>query len=576
MKAALQRDICGIQDLDMPNNEISQEVIDMHVPSDLRYACLYWVYHLSLNENDLVGEVSDFLHEHLLHWLEVLSLLGKASTAASILSELLTAVIKSQVSICVPEKPEVYINYRQNDSTVPPFLTDLIRDATRAVTSRQTLLEDAPLQVYSSMLYFLPLASIVRQVFWGHRFPHDCKIDGLSMHWNTHLQTLSGHREPINTLSFSPDGRLLASASQDSTIRLWDASSGAPRRTLRGHTGRSVDTLAFAPDSQALVSTSKSDVLPWLWDVNNGAGAPLQLRSWHAEICPLATAYIEPSQLATVYSDGLVYIWDVLTQTSLRVIKTTCPAQKHYLMPRDIKTSMVAISPREKLLALIPSTDMCAVQLWNLQTGLLEHTLQNIWGRKVMNFALSPDCKVLATCLDRLEVQVWDVSVGCLLHTLPIDDGHMIHVAVFSPDGRRLALAPPNECSLFFYDLSTGSFLRKVEGKSEWPYTDIAWSPDGQYVAARAPAYGLHIWDAITGNLRQLHLGFSIRSPLAISPDSRMLAPCMSSSEVQLCDATATSGFNNFADAHCAAICAIACSNDSQLVATGTEDGTIV
>lgn len=142
-------------------------------------------------------------------------------------------------------------------------------DAKRFILHCRSGVDQAPLQVYSSALLFAPERSVIRETFQRHISWITTK-PVVELNWSLCLLTLDGHRDGVESLAFSGDGRL-ASGSADQTVNIWDAATGALQRTLEGHDDY-IMSAASSDDGRLLASSSVSgDKTIKVWDAATGA-----------------------------------------------------------------------------------------------------------------------------------------------------------------------------------------------------------------------------------------------------------------------------------------------------------------
>ena len=278
------------------------------------------------------------------------------------------------------------------------------------------------------------------------------------------VRTLVGHQSAVHAVAFIANGKQLASASQDGTIRIWDAASGKLVTILRGHK-RSVHTMAVSPDGRILVSAGNEEAL-FLWNMRTGK--KIGTLTGHDYDVYTMQFSADGKWLASAGKDQEVIIWDVDRRQPIKrlsghqdtilsvafspdrslLISGGKDGQMKYWTASSGKekvsigrhqglVSAVSYSPNGKWIASAGKRDM--LRLWSTKSGEQERSMTG--ALKTTNTLLfTPDSKQLIGGGTDNTIRIWDVRTGQIDHELSGHRNSILSIAL-SPDNNTIASA---------------------------------------------------------------------------------------------------------------------------------------
>ncbi|MGD0187114.1 MAG: TIR domain-containing protein [Roseiarcus sp.] len=285
------------------------------------------------------------------------------------------------------------------------------------------------------------------------------------------VRTLTGHGAEVDSVAFSPDGKLIAAGGgYDASIDIWTTADGQLQSpVISGFYGH---TAPFSPDGKTIASGSDDNVR--IWDA--ASGRVLHTYSGHTDKV-LAVAFSHDGKLlASGGKDKMVFVWDLAGNAPVR-----------QLAGHADQVYSVAFSTDGKWIASA-SFDQKVI-VWDVASGQPVKTLTG--SNKMIAAIFSSDDRWLATAGWDGNVTIWDIDSWQPVRVFP-GDGQIVTSTAFSPDNKLIASGGYDH-AVKLWDTATGALVRTFDGHSDIVW-GVAFSPDGKTIASASGDRTVKIW----------------------------------------------------------------------------------
>ena len=380
--------------------------------------------------------------------------------------------------------------------------------------------------------------------------------DGLTVLWDPQtgrwVHTFLDAKSGVNAVAFSPDGTLLATGGQDSGIRIWDVAKRERLFFLFGHTNP-VSALAWSPDGRVIASASP-DRTVILWRVHGLVGAGSLAASLTGNGAPVRALVFsaDSATLVTGGDDATVRVWDARPDQQLELVGRA----RGFALARWAGDTIVGL------------WSSGVVRTYDARTRQLTHALRGESVRPLTALGASLDASVVAAGGADGETEVWDGRTGERLKAW--GGPAPVSAVAVSPGGQSVASGDRHGVLRVWNPRGTG---RRWMGTQSGAVRDLAFSPAGDRLVVTGPR-GAVIWSVAKG--RRLHV---LPSPggdsrAVFSPDGRLVATAGADSNGRLWVA-GTGTLRRVMRAHRKPLTDVAFSDNGRLVATSSEDSDV-
>ncbi len=367
------------------------------------------------------------------------------------------------------------------------------------------------------------------------------------------IRRFEGHSGWIWACVFSPDGKRILTAGDDSTARLWEAKSGKEIRRFEGHSGW-IRACAFSPDGKRILTAGIGSTAR-LWDVESGE----EIRQFEGHTGRILACSFSPEgkHILTAGSDSTVRLWEAESGKEIRRFE----GHSGWIWA-------CAFSPDGT--CILTAGDDSSTRLWEAESGkeIRRFEAYSGWIRAC---AFSPDGKRILTAGDDSSARLWDAESG---KEIRLFEGHLgfIRACAFSSDGRRI-LTAGDDRSARLWEAESGKEIRRFEGYS-CELNACVFSPNGKHILTAGDDRTAGLWDAERGKEIRRFEGHSgwIRT-CSFSPDGKRILTAGDDSTARLWDVESGAEIVRF-EAYSGWIRACSFSPEGKHILTAGSDST--